>query len=163
MLELDPVTVILTIVNLLVLFLILRKLFWRPISEFLDKRRQMVNDDLDNARRDREEARGLLEEHRRLIAQHKSEGAEIIQTATRQADARKEEIILEAGREAAALAERAKAELALERLRALEELRTEIMDLAVAAAEKMLVRNLSSQDKEAFIDSALKEIENHAN
>jgi F-type H+-transporting ATPase subunit b len=161
--ELDPVRIGLTIGNLLVLFLILRWLFWKPVSEFLDKRRQMINDDLDNAKQDREEAQELLEEHRQLIARNKGEAAKIIETAVRQAELRKDEIIAHAGQEAAVMLERAKAEIAQERLKVMEELRADISNLSVAVAEKMLARNLTAADQEAIFTAVLEELESHAN
>lgn len=163
MFEFDLLNLGLTIVNLLFLFAILRWLFWKPVSEFLDKRRQMVNDDLDNAKRDREEAEILLAEHRQLIAENKETAAKVIDEAIRQADLRKEEIIAAAGREAAALLQRAKGEIDLERAKVVEELRADISGLAVAVAEKTLARALTPQDRSAFLAAALKELDSYAN
>jgi F-type H+-transporting ATPase subunit b len=163
MFEFNPVDIGITIVNLLVLFLILRKLLWKPVSEFLEKRRQLINDDLDNAQRNREEAQKLLEEHRQLVAQNKGEAAKIIDNAVRQADLRKDEIIAQAGQEAAALLEREKAEIAQEQAKVMQELREDISNLSVAVAEKMLARNLTAQDQEAIFTAVLEELESHAN
>ncbi|MDD4658226.1 MAG: F0F1 ATP synthase subunit B [Eubacteriales bacterium] len=163
MFEFDPVTIGITIVNLIVLFLILRKLLWKPVSAFLEKRRQLINADLDNAKQDREEAQRLLEEHRQLVAENKQEAAKIIDNAVRQADMRKEEIIAQAGQEAAAMLERAKAEIAQEQVKVMEELRADISNLAVTVAEKMLARNLTAQDQEAIFTAVLEELESHAN
>lgn len=162
MLDFDLTTITVTIVNLLILFFLLRRFFWKPVSELLEKRRQMVNADLDSAKQDREEAQRLLDEHRQLIAGNKSEAAKIIDDAIRQADLRKAEIIAHAGREATALLERAKAEIALERVKALEELRSEISGLAVSVAEKTLARTLTPRDKELIFTAALEEMD-HAN
>lgn len=163
MFEFDLVSIGLTIFNLLVLFLILRKIFWKPVSAFLEKRRQGINDDLDNARRDREEAEQLLAEHRRLIAANKEEAAKVINAAISQGDLRKDEIIAQAGQEAALLVERAKAEIAQERNKALEELRTEISQLAIVVAEKMLARSLTAADRESIFTAALEEVDSHVN
>lgn len=163
LLNLDPVTFIIMIVNLIVLYILLRWLFFKPVNNFLEKRRQKVHDDLDNAQRDREEAQRLLEEHRQLVAQNKGEAAKIIDNAVRQADVRKEEIIAQAGQEAAAMLERAKAEIAQEQVKVMEELRADISNLAVAVAEKMLARNLTAQDQEAIFTAVLEELESHAN
>lgn len=163
MFEFDLVSIGLTIFNLLVLFLILRKIFWKPVSAFLEKRRQGINDDLDNARRDREEAEQLLAEHRRLIAANKEEAAKVINAAISQGELRKDEIIAQAGQEAALLVERAKAEIAQERNKALEELRTEISQLAIVVAEKMLARSLTAADRESIFTAALEEVDSHVN
>lgn len=158
MFEFDPVTIIITMVNLIVLFLILRLLFWKPVSEFLEKRRQMINDDLDKAKADREEAQRLLEEHRQLVAQNKGEAAKIIENAVRQADERKEEIIVQAGQEAAAMIERAKLEIAREKAKVVQELRSEISTLSVAVAEKILARSLTKQDQDQIFAQVVEEM-----
>lgn len=163
MFEFHLVDIGLTIINLLVLFLILRHFFWKPVSAFLEKRRQGINDDLDSARRDREEAEQLLAEHRKLIATNKEEAAKIINAAIHQGDLRKDEIIAQAGQEAAVLIERAKIEIAQERTKAVEELRAEISQLAIMVAEKMLTRSLTAEDREAIFAAALEEVDTHVN
>ncbi len=163
MLEFDPVRIAITIVNLVFLFLILRWLLWRPVSEFLEKRRQMIGADLDSAREDKEKAAVLLEEHRRLVAENRVEAAKVIEAALRQADLRKEEIIVEAAKETAAQLERAKIEIARERARVIEELRADISNLAVTVAEKMLARKLTDSDREHIFAAAIEELESRAN
>lgn len=163
MFEFNPVDIGITIVNLLVLFLILRKLLWKPVSKFMENRRQLINDDLDNAKRDREEAQSLLEEHRQLLAQNKGEAAKIIDNAVRQADLRKDEIIAQAGQETAAMLERAKVEIAQEQAKVMQELRADISSLSVAVAEKMLTRTLTPEDQEAIFTAVLEEMERYAN
>lgn len=163
MFDFSPVRIAITIVNLLALILILRWLLWRPVGAFLEKRRQLINADLDNARKNREEAEMLLAEHRQLISQNKAEAAKIIENALRQADLRKDEVIAQAGQEAAVMLQRAKAEIALERAKVLEELRADIAELAVAVAEKMLARSLNAQDREYIFADVLKDLADHAN
>lgn len=163
MFEFDLVSIGLTIFNLTVLFLILRKLFWKPIQAFLEKRRELINNDLDSAQQSKEEAANLLKEHQRLVAHNKQEAAKIIEGAVQKADQRKDEIIAQAGQEATALVERAKAEIALERIKAVEELRAEVSLLAVAVAEKLLARSLSDGDRADALATALEEVDSHVN
>lgn len=163
MLEFDPVRIAITIANLVFLFLILRWLLWRPVSELLEKRRHMISADLDSAREDKEKAAELLEEHRRLVAENRAEAAKVIEAALRQADLRKEEIIAESAKETAAQLERAKIEIARERARVIEELRADISDLAVTVAEKMLARKLTDSDRDSIFAAALEELESRAN
>lgn len=159
MLEIDLTTAIITIVNLITLFLVLRFLLFSPVSEFLEKRRQKVHDDLDNAQRDREEATRLLEEHREMVAQGKGEAARIIEAAVAQADERRDELIAKAGAEAAALLERAKIEIGQEQAKAVEQLRTEIASLSVAVAEKLLAHSVSEVDQDRIFDQVLEELD----
>ena len=163
MFEFTLETIVPIIVNLIVLVLVLRWILWKPVSNFMEKRRQLINDDLDNAKRDREEAQSLLEEHRQLVAQNKGEAAKIIDNAVRQADLRKDEIIAQTGQAAAAMLERAKVEIAQEQAKVMQELRADISSLSVAVAEKMLARTLTPEDQEAIFNAVLEEMERYAN
>lgn len=159
MLDITPSTIIATIINLAAMFLLLRWLLLKPVSEFLEKRRQMIHEDLNNAKLDRERAQQLLEEHREMLAQGKGEAASIIETAMRQADQRRDELIAKAEEDAAAIIERAKLEIAREQAKAVEQLRTEITTLSVAVAEKLLAHSVSDQDKDRIFNEVLEELE----
>jgi F-type H+-transporting ATPase subunit b len=163
LLDLTPQNLVITIINLIVLYVLLRVLFFKPVNNFLEQRREKVHADLDNARRDREEAQRLLKEHRQLVADNKAEAAKIIDQAVRQAEGRKDEIIAEASQEAQALLQRAKTEIAQERAKVLQELRADISGLSVAIVEKTLARTLTPQDQQAFFDAVLKEMDSYAN
>lgn len=159
MLDINPTTFIKTLINLITLFFILRWLFFKPVGEFLEKRRQKIHDDLDNARREREEASRLLEEHHAMMAQAKAEAAKIIEAAMARADERREELIAKANAEAAAILERAKVEISQEQAKAMEQLRSEIASLSVAVAEKLLGHSVSEVDQDKIFDQVLEELE----
>lgn len=159
MLDLSPYTITFTIVNVIALFLLLRWLLLKPVSKFLEDRRQLIHNDLDNASRDKEEARQLLEEHRKMLAQGKGEATKIVEEAIRQAELRREELIAKAEQEAAAVLERAKVEIGREQAKAMEQLRSEIASLSVAVAEKMLARTVSDLDQDRIFNEVLEELE----
>lgn len=158
-LKINPVVIIGTIVNLIATFLLLRWLLLKPVSEFLEKRRQMVHNDLDKAKEDREKAQQLLEEHQKMLAEGRGEAASIVEAAVRQAGQRREELLVKAEKEAAAVLERAKIEIAREQAKAIEQLRTEVTALSIAVAEKMLAHSVSVQDQDRMLAEALEELE----
>lgn len=155
MLDFTPFTFLMTIVNLLVLFIVLRKLLLKPVSEMLEKRRQMIYNDLNNAKRDKEEARILLEQHRQMLAQGKDEATKIIQAAVNQAEERREDLLAKAEIEATVLIQRAKVEIGREQAKAVEQLRTEIAVLSVAVAEKLLGHSVVESDQDRIFNEAL--------
>lgn len=159
MLDFDPITVISTIINLLVIFLLLRWLLLKPVNQFLEQRRQQIHDDLDGAKKDREEAQKLLEKHQRMLDQGKGEAAKIVEEAMRQAELRREEMLAKAQEEAAQVLERAKAEIAQEQAKAIGQLRTEISTLSVAVAEKMLAHSVTPDDQDNIFNQVLEEME----
>lgn len=151
--------IVVTVINLFALFLIMRWLLFKPVSEFLEKRRQMVREEIDSAKSSREQAESLLQEHQELLANSKGEASRIIDEAMRQADTRRQELLVKAEQEAAAVVERAKVEIAQEQAKAIEQLRTEVSTLSIAVAEKMLARSVSEQDQERIFNEVLEELE----
>lgn len=151
-------TIVITMINLLVLFFLLRWLLWRPVSEFLEKRRQMVANDIDAARRNKEESEELLARHRQLLEEGRKEAAGIIDAAARQGEARREEIIQQARQEAEQILGRARMEIQRQRDKAVEELRQEVATLAVAMAEKLLARTVEVTDQQQYFRQALEEL-----
>ena len=117
--------------------------------------------DLDNARRDREEAQRLLEEHVSLSPTTRLRPQKLL-TKLCQAEGRKDEIIAEAAR-STSFAAAGKTEIAQERAKVLQELRADISGLSVAIVEKTLARTLTPQDQQAFFDAVLKEMDSYAN
>jgi F-type H+-transporting ATPase subunit b len=159
MLDIIPTSIIITIVNFIAMFLFLRWLLLKPVSEFLEKRRQLIHEDLDNAKSDREKAQQILAEHRQMLAKGKGEAARIIEEAVRQADQRRDELIAKAEEEASAVIERAKVEISREQAKAIEQLRTEISTLSVAVAEKILAHSVAVQDQDRIFNEVLEELE----
>ena len=162
LLDLNPQEFVITIINLIVLYILLRVLFFKPVSNFLEQRREKVHADLDNARRDREEAQRLLKEHRQLVADNKAEAAKIIDQAVRQAEGRKDEIIAEASQEAQALLQRAKTEIAQERAKVLQELRADI-SVYLLPLWKKPGTDINPTRPAGFFDAVLKEMDSYAN
>lgn len=157
-------SIVITMINLLVLFFLLRWLLWRPVSEFLEKRRQKVASDIDTARRNKEESEELLARHRQLLEEGRQEAAGIIDAAARQAEARSEDIIRQARQEAEQIVKRAHTEIQRQRDKAVEELRQEVSVLAVTIAEKMLTRAVEVPDQQQYFRQALEELgENYGN
>ncbi len=158
MLDILSHSIVITMINLIVLFLVLRWLLWRPVSEFLEKRRQSVISDIEAAKDDRQRAEELVEQHKKLIDEGRQEAASIIEAAGRQAEARREEILAQAQQEADAIVQRATVEISQQRERAVQELRQEVSTLAVAVAEKLLSRSLNAKDQGLLIKQATEEL-----
>jgi F-type H+-transporting ATPase subunit b len=138
--------------------LVLRWLLWRPVSEFLEKRRQSVINDIEAAKEDRQRAEELVEQHKKLIEEGRREAASIIEAAGRQAEARREEILAQAQKEAEAIVQRATIEISQQRDKAVQELRQEVSALAVAVAEKMIARSLDIKDQQVLLKQAVEEL-----
>ncbi|MDR2686396.1 MAG: ATP synthase F0 subunit B [Oscillospiraceae bacterium] len=144
--ELHWENILLHIVNMAVLFVIVRFLVYKPVRRFMDKRSARIAASLEEARRAREEAEALRKEGELKIAQAE-EGArakalEITQAANESARAMAES----ARAEGRAMVEKAQAEIKEEHDRAMEGLRGDVIDLATEIAAQILRENYSTQD-----------------
>jgi F-type H+-transporting ATPase subunit b len=145
------------IVNFIVLLVVLRLVLYKPILRMLDERKKRISEGLNAAEIARAEAAQAQANIEAQLDQARREGQEVVanaqQIATRiQADAREQ-----ASRERDTAIERARAEIALERDRAIADLRGEFADLTVSAAERVINQSLDRQAHTRVIDEVLAE------
>ncbi len=148
-----------TIVVFLLLLWILGKFAWGPILGGLEARERAIQESIDDAKRMREEAQQLLEEHREKLGQARKEAQEMVSEAREAGDRLRKEMEEKARAESDRLLERARRDIALERARAVQEIREESVELALAAAEKLLRRRLDGEQDRDLVLEALRELE----
>lgn len=145
------------IVFLLLLF-ILGKTAWKPLLRVLEQRERRIQEALDEAQRQREEAARLLAEQRRLLADAHDEVQEIVAQGRKTAEKLKAEILEEGRREQEQILERARDEIVRERERALEALRREAVDLSLAAASRLLKKQVDGAENRRLVEEFLAEM-----
>ena len=151
-----PWTIIVQLVNLLLLFLLLKHFLFKPIQTILDKRASEIQQDYDDASKASAEAKALREEYETRMAEAKSEASEIVKAATRKAQTHGEEIVLDARNQANRMLEKADAEIEQEKKKAMNELKNEISGIAVDIASKVVEREIDEKDHEALIQEFIK-------
>ena len=105
MLDIDPYTILWTVVNLLVLYLLMRKFLFGPVNAILDGRAKAIEDGLTQARQQQEEAQQLHSQYEAEIAQSKDEASQIIAQAKAQSEALYQRTLADAQAEAKKLLE----------------------------------------------------------
>ena len=155
----DPGLYIWTILTFLVLLALLTKFAWKPLLEALENRQQSIRKALDDARQAKHELEGIHAESARLLAQARSEAAEIVSRSRSDADRFREEMKEKARAEAATLVRNAERSIELETTRALQQIRHEAVDISVGIAAKLLQRNVSKEDNERLIQETFKQLE----
>jgi F-type H+-transporting ATPase subunit b len=146
LLNIRPGLVIWTWIIFLALLFVLRKWAWGPIVGALEARERRIQEALDEATREREEAHGLLEEHRKLLNQARNEAQEILAEGRKAAERFRAEMLEEGRQQKEEIVARARDEIARERDQALDALRREAVDLSITAASRVLEKNLDSED-----------------
>lgn len=158
MLNIDVWDILFTVINLLVFFLLLKKFLFKPVTKIMQEREDQIQRDLDNAKKEREEAAAIKEDIDKRLASADSDADAIIATAKKRADKQSAEIIAEAEQEAQELLSDARKTIEREREDAVEAAREEIADLAVMAAAQVLKRNIDSESNKEFARQILAEV-----
>lgn len=157
-LTIDPVTMIATLINTLILFLVLKHFLFKPVNKILDERKQNVEETYRQADEKLTEAARLESEYTEKLANAKEESAEIVKNATKRAQTRSDEIIAEAKSEASSLIVKANADIEKEKKRAVNQIKDEISDIALAVAEKVVEKEIDPKDHERLIESFISEL-----
>ncbi len=127
-----------TIINLIVLFLLLRHFLINPVSNIMEQRRKLIADGLQNAQDTQDAANRLKAEYEEALSGAKKESAEIVDKARIDARAEYDRIVGEAGAKAGNIIENAKENVRIERKQTMKELQSQIAGLAIASAEKIV-------------------------
>jgi F-type H+-transporting ATPase subunit b len=157
LLEASPGLMIWTLVLFVITLFILKRYVFGPVSAAIEKRRTQIATSIEEAEKSREEAQRLLEEYRTRLAEARKEADELRERARREAERQGQELLKEATQRRDQLLADTEAQLEAETRRALQELRDEVVDLALLAAEKVTRRSMSEADHRRLIEEALKE------
>jgi F-type H+-transporting ATPase subunit b len=155
----DPGLFIWTIVTFLVLLALLAKFAWRPLLAALESRQNAIRKSLDDAQQARQELERLNQESVQIMNRARVEADQLIIRTRADADRLREDMRQKARAEADAIVKGAERQIQLETSRALQQIRTEAVDLSVMIASKLLQRNLSKEDNERLIEEALKQVD----
>ena len=145
-------------VSMFVMFTLLSYLLFEPVRKVLEKRRQRVADDQETAKKEKEEATVYKEEYEQKLKEIDKEAEAILSEARKKAKKSEAQIIAEAKEEAARIAERASAEIELEKKCALDDMKQEMIAIASMMAGKVVAASIDTNIQESLIDETLKEM-----
>jgi len=157
------VTLIITVINIVFLTFILRKILFKPVSRFVADRAKRVRDSIDSANADREEARSLLSRYDGKLREAEDEARKIVAAATVKAKAQAERIVADGKAEAVAIVEDARRQIELERQKAFALFTVEATALVMAASSRLVQREFSGDDNRRYVDMLLGELAATAN
>ncbi|MDR0402653.1 MAG: F0F1 ATP synthase subunit B [Treponema sp.] len=153
------VTFFITVINLLVLFFLLRAFLFKPVRKFIEDRNRKIRDDINRAEKDSWDAKKLLEQYEQKLAGAEADAEALIGAAREQA-LEEAEKIREAGKaEAERITAAARAQAENERRAALALFRAEAAVLVAQAAGRLLKRELAGEEQLRFAREALEELE----
>ena len=147
-----------TIITFVLLLLVLRRIAWKPLLEALSRREEHVRSSVERAEQAKLEAEQLLEEHKKQLANAESEVQRILNEGRSFGDKLKDEIVAKANQQSRQMIEQAQQEIERNKDAALAQLRTEVANLAIAAAGKILDETLDETRHARIIDASLKKL-----
>lgn len=155
LISVTPGLMIWTIVCFLIALFVLKKFAFGPIQKAIDERRDRIAQSIAEADNARTEARELLEQHRALIGQAKSESAEILADARKVGDAQLARVKDEAEADRLRRLEDTRKQIEAETSRALDQIRGEVADLTVEATQRVVGKVLDTADHRRLVDEAI--------
>ena len=155
LLKVTPGLMIWTLVCFAITFFVLKRYAFGPIQKIIDERRERIHQSLAEADNARDEAKKLLEEHRALVASARGDAEGILADARRVADAQRERVREETEADRVRRLDETKRQIQAETQRALEQIRTEVAGLTMAAASKVTGKVLDSADHQRLIQEAI--------
>ena len=148
-----------TLVTFVAVLALLKWKAFGPLQEMLDERRKAISADLDAAETARTEAQQALTEYRQQLAEARKEATKIVEDARRVGDERRAAAVAELEAEKARLMRQTQEEIQAETRQALNAIKQQVADLAVAATEKVVRARLDEAEQRRLIDEALADVD----
>ncbi|CAH2215008.1 F0F1 ATP synthase subunit B [Tepidibacter aestuarii] len=146
------------LVNTFIMYLILKKLLFKPTTEFMAKRTAEVEGSYKDAEEAVKKGEELKAEYESKINSAKEEAQEIVKNGSKRAEERADEIIKAAQEETVQLKERANREIQREKQKVMNELKDDISSLAILAASKVIETDVDEAKHEKLIGDFIEEV-----
>ena len=156
----NPWTMLFAWLNLLILYLFLKKLAFTPLKNMIDSRQKEIDDMYSEAERSQADAKQLKEQYEEKISHANEESEEILKSAHRRAQLKEEEILREADAKATRVLERAEEQIELEKKRAINDVKNEVSSMAIGIASAVIERDVSAEEHRELIDDFINNMGN---
>lgn len=150
--------IVVSLCNLVILFLIVKKFLYKPVCNMLKTREELLEKQKEEALKNLEDSERTKEELESQLKGANDRANEILAEATEQAQRRRDKIAEEAKQEAEAIVRQAKTEAELEKKRAEDEIKTQIVEVSFALGEKIIEREIKTEDHHVLIDNFISQI-----
>ena len=157
LLGVNPWTALFTLANTVALFLVMKKFLFKPVMKIIEDRQQEIDGMYKDAGEAKEQAQALQAEYQEKLSAAQETSERLVKEAVARGQHREEEIIRQANQEASAILEKASADIALEKKKAINDAKDEISDIALAIAGKVVGRELNNNDQSELIDHFINE------
>ena len=149
---------LITAVNILILFAGLSYLLFNPATKMLNDRQNKIKKEITEANEKLEEANKIKENYEQKLLEVKKEIEDMLEEARRNAKLQSEEMLENARREAQNIVERGNKEIALEKEKAMDELKNEVLNISTLLATKVIKSEVDKKKADALFNETLEAI-----
>ena len=154
----NPWTALFILLNTLTIFFVAKKFLFVPVMKIIVERQQEIDDLYAGADSAKAEAEAMRSEYQARLSDARTTSEQIVKEAVARGQAREEDIIRKANTDAAAIMDKAYADIQMEKKKAINDAKNEISGLAMAIAGKVVERELTAADQSALIDRFIEEL-----
>ena len=151
-------SILISLANLLILFLVMKKFLFKPVMKIMNERQNQVTAIYADAENDRQAAADMKQEYETRMAAAREEADGLVRNAVQTAQRKSDAIVNEAKDQAAHLKQKAETEIQQEKKQMLDDVKTEISDLAVSIASRIMEREVNVQDHADFVDQFIQNV-----
>ena len=151
-------TALFTLLNFLAVFFVGKHFLWGPVTKMVQDRQKEIDDMYSEADTARASAKAMEEEYQGKLSDARATSEQIVRDAVSRGQAREEEIIRQANADASAMMDKAVADIALEKKKAINDAKDEIAGIAMEIAGKVVGRQLSDADQTKLVDQFIDEL-----
>ena len=155
---LDPGLFVWTILTFLLLLTVLAKFAWKPLLKMLKDREDLIRSSLEDAEKAQTELANLNAEREEIINKARSEAQSILSEGKVAASKLKDETLKAAKDQAKSILTDAEKQIRIEKHKAIEEIKSEVVDLSLSVATKLIKKNISREDNQTLIDESLENV-----
>ncbi|WP_288991380.1 F0F1 ATP synthase subunit B [uncultured Veillonella sp.] len=159
MVDLSPGTILAQMLNFFILVWILHRFAYKPLVGMMNARKEQIANDLASAEQSRLEAEQIKADYAAQIAKARQEAQEIVEKAHHQAKLSTAEEVAAARSQIENEKERARQDIVIERDRAMNSLRNEVVSLSVAMAGKVVAKDMNSETNTKLIEDAIRQLD----
>ena len=150
--------ILISLANLLIMFLILKRFLFKPVKRVMDARQAQVDKIYSDADQDRNEAAKMRQDYEQKLAAAREEADGLVRNAVQTAQRRSDQMMAEASGQASRMKQKAEEEIAREKQQMLQDVRGEISDLAVSIASKVVEREIDPADHRQCVDEFIRNV-----
>lgn len=143
------------ILNLIILYLLLKKLLFKPITEFMENRSNSIKEQLEGSQKSNEEAAKLKLSYEKRLETAGTDADKIINDARLEAQEKYDEIIKKAKADSEVLVIKAEEQIERERQEMIKAMRNEIVSIALEAASKVMEANMNTEANRKLVDDVV--------